>query len=90
MEKKRSVLATAAVATFLAAGVDVPPALGGGNQRRGKYDRARPATPFDRRPPVGRNAPCPCGSGSKFKKCCGKKRRPAPRITVTEQPKEDA
>src|SRR6266436_515906 len=20
---------------------------------------------------VGRNAPCPCGSGSKFKKCCG-------------------
>jgi tetratricopeptide (TPR) repeat protein len=23
------------------------------------------------RPPVGRNAPCPCGSGKKFKKCCG-------------------
>jgi len=22
--------------------------------------------------PVGRNAPCPCGSGKKFKKCCGK------------------
>ena len=21
---------------------------------------------------VGRNAPCPCGSGKKFKKCCGK------------------
>ncbi|MDD5041431.1 MAG: SEC-C metal-binding domain-containing protein [Candidatus Peribacteraceae bacterium] len=21
----------------------------------------------------GRNAPCPCGSGQKFKKCCGKK-----------------
>ncbi|MEZ4600975.1 MAG: YchJ family protein [Syntrophotaleaceae bacterium] len=21
---------------------------------------------------VGRNDPCPCGSGSKFKKCCGK------------------
>ncbi|MDP6981748.1 MAG: SEC-C metal-binding domain-containing protein [Candidatus Latescibacterota bacterium] len=21
---------------------------------------------------VGRNAPCPCGSGRKFKKCCGK------------------
>ncbi|HUG81139.1 MAG TPA: PBPRA1643 family SWIM/SEC-C metal-binding motif protein [Bryobacterales bacterium] len=20
---------------------------------------------------VGRNAPCPCGSGRKFKKCCG-------------------
>jgi SEC-C motif-containing protein len=21
---------------------------------------------------VGRNDPCPCGSGSKYKKCCGK------------------
>ena len=24
------------------------------------------------RPKVGRNAPCPCGSGKKYKKCCGK------------------
>jgi len=23
-------------------------------------------------PKVGRNAPCPCNSGKKFKKCCGK------------------
>ncbi len=22
---------------------------------------------------VGRNDPCPCGSGKKYKKCCGKK-----------------
>jgi len=22
---------------------------------------------------VGRNDPCPCGSGKKFKKCCGRK-----------------
>lgn len=21
---------------------------------------------------IGRNEPCPCGSGKKFKKCCGK------------------
>ena len=21
---------------------------------------------------VGRNEPCPCGSGKKYKKCCGK------------------
>ena len=21
---------------------------------------------------VGRNSPCPCGSGKKFKKCCGR------------------
>ena len=23
-------------------------------------------------PKVGRNSPCPCGSGVKFKKCCGR------------------
>ena len=23
-------------------------------------------------PKVGRNAPCPCGSGKKYKKCCGR------------------
>ena len=23
-------------------------------------------------PPVGRNAPCPCGSGKKYKQCCGR------------------
>lgn len=30
------------------------------------------ATTFERgHPKVGRNDPCPCGSGKKFKKCCG-------------------
>jgi SWIM/SEC-C metal-binding protein len=23
-------------------------------------------------PSIGRNEPCPCGSGKKFKKCCGR------------------
>ena len=23
-------------------------------------------------PRIGRNDPCPCGSGKKYKKCCGK------------------
>ncbi len=27
--------------------------------------------PIRRTARVGRNAPCPCGSGNKFKKCCG-------------------
>jgi uncharacterized protein len=32
---------------------------------------ARAATPISRgTPKVGRNAPCPCGSGRKFKHCC--------------------
>jgi len=28
--------------------------------------------PVQQPPKVGRNEPCPCGSGMKFKKCCGK------------------
>ena len=28
--------------------------------------------PFVREPKIGRNDPCPCGSGKKYKKCCGK------------------
>jgi uncharacterized protein len=32
--------------------------------------RERARTPA-RRPKVGRNAPCPCGSGRKYKQCCG-------------------
>jgi SEC-C motif len=32
------------------------------------------ALPFERTEPrVGRNDPCPCGSGKKYKKCCGRK-----------------
>jgi preprotein translocase subunit SecA len=28
--------------------------------------------PFERESPkVGRNDPCPCGSGKKYKRCCG-------------------
>ena len=27
-------------------------------------------SPRERR--TGRNAPCPCGSGTKYKKCCGR------------------
>jgi len=31
-----------------------------------------PATPYKAPPKPGRNEPCPCGSGKKFKKCCGR------------------
>lgn len=27
---------------------------------------------YDFRPKAGRNSPCPCESGKKFKKCCGR------------------
>ena len=33
---------------------------------------AAPVTPASPRPTVGRNDPCPCGSGKKYKKCCGR------------------
>lgn len=34
---------------------------------------AKPQIPFIRESPkIGRNDPCPCGSGKKYKKCCGK------------------
>jgi len=49
---------------------------------RGKYKRLmEKATPHDYRPDwiklfseresTKRNLPCPCGSGKKYKKCCG-------------------
>ncbi|MFL1404089.1 preprotein translocase subunit SecA [Marinobacter sp. M1N3S26] len=46
-----------------------------GSQGQGEGDRASGATPEtyvrqDRK--VGRNEPCPCGSGKKYKQCCGK------------------
>jgi hypothetical protein len=31
--------------------------------------------PFVREPKIGRNDPCPCGSGKKHKKCCGQQGR---------------
>jgi preprotein translocase subunit SecA len=35
-------------------------------------DTAAPTTVKREKEKVGRNAPCPCGSGKKYKKCCGK------------------
>ena len=39
---------------------------------RTRLARERPpmSSAYERRPKVGRNDPCPCGSGKKFKKCC--------------------
>ena len=36
------------------------------------HDHGPPPEPVRRETPkVGRNEACPCGSGKKFKKCCG-------------------
>ena len=40
----------------------------------GSKDTAEPAAqkPYRAKPQIGRNDPCPCGSGKKYKKCCGR------------------
>jgi uncharacterized protein YecA (UPF0149 family) len=35
-------------------------------------EKERPQTVHRAGSKVGRNDPCPCGSGKKYKKCCGK------------------
>jgi len=41
--------------------------------RGGEEAAEKPAQPVKRETrKVGRNEPCPCGSGKKYKKCCGK------------------
>jgi uncharacterized protein YecA (UPF0149 family) len=37
------------------------------------YSDPTPGEPVRTDPKIGRNEPCPCGSGKKYKKCCGKK-----------------
>lgn len=32
-----------------------------------------PVAPIESKAAPGRNDPCPCGSGKKYKQCCGKK-----------------
>ncbi len=39
---------------------------------RESHDGRLPNEPYMAPEPIGRNDPCPCGSGKKFKKCCGK------------------
>lgn len=52
-----------------------PPATRAGylrERRRHRQERPAPPSPPARGPKVGRNDPCPCGSGKKYKKCCGR------------------
>jgi preprotein translocase subunit SecA len=34
--------------------------------------KSAPQQPIVNKNNIGRNDPCPCGSGKKYKKCCGK------------------
>ena len=53
--------------------------MGGGDQQEAidNSDNAAKMEPIrNRGEAVGRNDPCPCGSGKKFKNCCMRKRTP--------------
>ena len=47
------------------------PRLDGEDGRRRDPSGRAASRPLARAPKVGRNDPCPCGSGRKYKKCCG-------------------
>ena len=41
-------------------------------RRKELYKEQRTSSTVVKPPKIGRNDPCPCGSGKKYKKCCGK------------------
>jgi preprotein translocase subunit SecA len=45
---------------------------GGGDMVKEANEAMSKAKPVKTGPKVGRNDPCPCGSGKKYKQCCGK------------------
>lgn len=45
-------------------------ALAASTGKRAGMRRVMPAVTIPATPKVGRNQPCPCGSGKKYKKCC--------------------
>jgi preprotein translocase subunit SecA len=46
------------------------PSMGGEADESGSPDEAQPVVRGG--PKIGRNSPCPCGSGKKYKQCHGK------------------
>ena len=41
-------------------------------RRKELYREQKRSTTVVKPPKIGRNDPCPCGSGKKYKKCCGR------------------
>ena len=41
------------------------------NQSYKQTNESPKPQPIRAKPSIGRNEPCPCGSGKKYKKCCG-------------------
>ncbi|WP_281975034.1 YecA family protein [Halobacillus litoralis] len=49
-----------------------PTELSRGNKSEAADEKKSNILPFQQPKKIGRNNPCPCGSGKKYKKCCGK------------------
>ena len=76
-DRRSEVVATHRDATGMGIASAPPPKVEGGQQGANPMAKASQAGKQDRtyrrsRPKVGRNDPCPCGSGKKFKKCHGR------------------
>ena len=72
----QSVMQAAGATSFTGPGLDSPRPAPATQQQAAqpKQEAAKasaPSTGDDGEAKVGRNEPCPCGSGKKFKKCCG-------------------
>ncbi|MBP5236063.1 MAG: SEC-C domain-containing protein [Clostridia bacterium] len=72
-EMKRVEVAKATSEGFAGAAQQQPaaPRPNAGAQRPSAGGEAPKAVPVKKGVKVGRNDPCPCGSGKKYKKCCG-------------------
>ena len=76
-QKLLGVFQTDVVGAIFKVGVSVAPTASAARPApqmilsRGESESAAPKTAAKDRPTVGRNDPCPCGSGKKFKKCHG-------------------
>ncbi len=53
-------------------GAAAPAQASGGDMVSEAAAEVEKAKPVESGPKVGRNDPCPCGSGKKYKKCCGR------------------
>ena len=70
-EEDNDVHLTASLFAMLPMAVDVITAYAGRLRKAGEGGDSSMPSPSDQYPKIGRNDPCPCGSGKKFKKCCG-------------------
>jgi len=96
MNARLSLAALAGLAA-LSTGEAAPPLHGGVKRSRRHSDCSIPAEErradgakqqYKSSPKVGRNDSCPCGSGTKYKKCCGKPAIPVERVPEVYIPPE--